>query len=130
MEEQEVRKGNQIEIMASIERETAEFHLKRLNWFFDQNPDLYLIQKPRTTYDEFGTPKTTVRYEIRKKGDQKDESGKTAAADQGDQGRTGTSETGDQSPDKHIQDAPAITEDQEGESNHEKHTCGSEQSSV
>lgn len=104
MEEQNVRKGNQIEIMASVERETAEFHLKRLNWFFDQNPDLYLIQKPRTTYDEFGTAKTTVRYEIRKKGDQKDESGKTEAADQGDPGRTGTSETGNQSPDKHIQE--------------------------
>lgn len=67
MEEQNVRKGNQIEIMTSVERETAEFHLKRLNWFFDQNPDLYLIQKPRTTYDEFGTAKTTVRYEIREK---------------------------------------------------------------
>ena len=67
MEEQNVMKGNQIEIMASVERETAEFHLKRLNWFFDQNPDHYLVQRPRVVYDSDGNEKKSVRYQIRQK---------------------------------------------------------------
>lgn len=98
------RNNNPIEICYQTNRDTAEYCLRILNWFFDQNPDHYLVQRPRVVYDSDGNEKKSVRYQIRKKGDQKDESGKTAAADQGDPGRTGTSETGDQSPDKHIQE--------------------------
>ncbi len=59
--------SSQISVMGTIERETAEFHLRRLNWYFDMNPDLYLVQVPRTVYDNDGKEKHTVRYEIRER---------------------------------------------------------------
>lgn len=62
-----VRKGNAVELCLNVDIETAADALKILNWFFDMNPDHYLIQKPRTVYDSEGRQKTTVRYQIKQK---------------------------------------------------------------
>lgn len=56
-----------IELRASVDRETAEEALRILNWFFDERPDHYLIQKPRTVYDSEGNARTSVRYQIKQK---------------------------------------------------------------
>lgn len=56
-----------IELWASVNRETAEEALRILNWFFNERPDHYLIQKPRTVYDSDGNARTTVRYQIKQK---------------------------------------------------------------
>lgn len=56
-----------IELRASVDRETAEEAMRILNWFFDERPDHYLIQKPRTVYDSEGNARTTVRYQIKRK---------------------------------------------------------------
>ena len=39
----------------------------QLNWYFDERPDQYLIQKPRTVYDSEGNARTTVRYLIKQR---------------------------------------------------------------
>lgn len=56
-----------IELRASVDRETAEEALRILNWFFDERPDHYLIQKPRTVYDSEGNARTTACYQIKQK---------------------------------------------------------------
>ena len=74
------KNNNPIEICYQTNRDTAEYCLRILNWFFDQNPDHYLVQKPRTVYDSDGSMKTTVRYQIRQReqpGQQATESNQT-----------------------------------------------------
>ena len=56
-----------IEIRRSVDRETAEDAMRILNWFFDERPDHYLIQKQRTVYDSAGNARTTVWYQIKQK---------------------------------------------------------------
>lgn len=59
--------GKPLEIGLSVDRATAEDALRILNWYFDERPDQYLIQKPRTVYDSEGNARTTVRYQIKQK---------------------------------------------------------------
>lgn len=59
--------GTPLEIGLSVDRATAEDALRILNWYFDERPDQYLIQKPRTVYDSEGNARTTVRYLIKQK---------------------------------------------------------------
>lgn len=59
--------GTPLEIGLSVDRATAEDALRILNWYFDERPDQYLIQKPRTVYDSDGNARTTVRYLIKQK---------------------------------------------------------------
>ena len=59
--------GKPLEIGISVDRATAEEALRILNWYFDERPDQYLIQKPRTVYDSEGNARTTVRYLIKQK---------------------------------------------------------------
>lgn len=59
--------GKPLEIGLSVDRATAEDALRILNWYFDERPDQYLIQKPRTVYDSEGNARTTVRYLIKQK---------------------------------------------------------------
>ena len=61
------RNNNPIEICYQTNRDTAEYCLRILNWFFDQNPDHYLVQRPRVVYDSDGNEKQSVRYQIRQK---------------------------------------------------------------
>lgn len=59
--------GKPLEIGISVDRATAEEALRILNWYFDERPDQYLIQKPRTVYDREGNARTTVRYLIKQR---------------------------------------------------------------
>lgn len=59
--------GTPLEIGLSVDRAAAEDALRILNWYFDERPDQYLIQKPRTVYDSEGNARTTVRYQIKQK---------------------------------------------------------------
>lgn len=59
--------GTPLEIRLSVDRATAEDALRILNWYFDERPDQYLIQKPRTVYDSDGNARTTVRYQIKQR---------------------------------------------------------------
>lgn len=59
--------GKPLEIGISVERAAAEEALRILNWYFDERPDQYLIQKPRTVYDSEGNARTTVRYLIKQR---------------------------------------------------------------
>lgn len=59
--------GKPLEIGLSVDRATAEDALRILNWYFDERPDQYLIQKPRTVYDSAGNARTTVRYLIKQR---------------------------------------------------------------
>ena len=59
--------GMPLEIGMSVDRATAEDALRILNWYFDERPDQYLIQKPRTVYDSEGNARTTVRYLIKQR---------------------------------------------------------------
>ena len=59
--------GKPLEIGISVDRATAEEALRILNWYFDERPDQYLIQKPRTVYDSEGNARTTVRYLIKQR---------------------------------------------------------------
>lgn len=59
--------GTPLEIGLSVDRETAEGALRILNWYFDERPDQYLIQKPRTVYNSDGDARTTVRYLIKQR---------------------------------------------------------------
>ncbi len=59
--------GKPLEIGISVDRATAEDALRILNWYFDERPDQYLIQKPRTVYDSEGNARTTVRYLIKQR---------------------------------------------------------------
>lgn len=59
--------GTPLEIGMSVDRATAEDALRILNWYFDERPDQYLIQKPRTVYDSEGNARTTVRYLIKQR---------------------------------------------------------------
>ena len=59
--------GKPLEIGISVDRATAEEALRILNWYFDERPDQYLIQKPRTVYNSDGDARTTVRYLIKQK---------------------------------------------------------------
>lgn len=59
--------GKPLEIGISVDRATAEEALRILNWYFDERPDQYLIQKQRTVYDSEGNARTTVRYLIKQK---------------------------------------------------------------
>lgn len=59
--------GKTLEIGMSVDRATAEDALRILNWYFDERPDQYLIQKPRTVYDSEGNTRTTVRYLIKQR---------------------------------------------------------------
>ena len=59
--------GTPLEIGLSVDRATAEDALRILNWYFDERPDQYLIQKPRTVYDSEGNTRTTVRYLIKQR---------------------------------------------------------------
>ena len=59
--------GTPLEIGLSVDRATAEDALRFLNWYVDERPDQYLIQKPRTVYDSEGNARTTVRYQIKQK---------------------------------------------------------------
>lgn len=59
--------GTPLEIGLSVDRAAAEDALRILNWYFDERPDQYLIQKPRTVYDSDGNARTTVRYLIKQK---------------------------------------------------------------
>lgn len=56
-----------IELRGSVDRETAEDALRLLNWFFDERPDHYLIQKWRTVCDSDGNTRMTFRYQIKSK---------------------------------------------------------------
>ena len=79
-DQESARNTNPIEICYSVDEPTAQEALRILNWFFDQNPDRYLVQKPRTVYDSDGNMKTTVRYQIRQReqpGQQATESNQT-----------------------------------------------------
>ena len=66
--------GTPLEIGLSVDRATAEDALQILNWYFDERPDQYLIQKPRTVYDSEGNARTTVRYQIKQREQEKEES--------------------------------------------------------
>ena len=59
--------GKPLEIGLSVDRATAEDALRILNWYFDERPDQYLIQKSRTVYDSEGNARTTVRYQIKQR---------------------------------------------------------------
>lgn len=59
--------GKPLEIGISVDRATAEEALRILNWYFDERPDQYLIQKQRTVYDSEGNARTTVRYLIKQR---------------------------------------------------------------
>lgn len=59
--------GTPLEIGLSVDRATAEEALRILNWYFDERPDQYLIQKPRTVYNSDGDARTTVRYLIKQR---------------------------------------------------------------
>lgn len=59
--------GTPLEIGLSVNRAAAEDALRILNWYFDERPDQYLIQKPRTVYDSEGNARTTVRYLIKQR---------------------------------------------------------------
>lgn len=59
--------GKPLEIGISVGRATAEEALRILNWYFDERPDQYLIQKPRTVYDSEGNARTTVLYQIKQR---------------------------------------------------------------
>ena len=59
--------GKPLEIGLSVDRATAEDALRILNWYFDERPDQYLIQKLRTVYDSEGNARTTVRYQIKQR---------------------------------------------------------------
>lgn len=59
--------GTPLEIGLSVDRAAAEDALRILNWYFDERPDQYLIQKPRTVYDSEGNARTTVRYLIKQR---------------------------------------------------------------
>mgnify|MGYP007121847350 CR=1 FL=1 len=59
--------GTPLEIGLSVDQATAEDALRILNWYFDERPDQYLIQKPRTVYDSKGNARTTVRYLIKQR---------------------------------------------------------------
>ena len=59
--------GKPLEIGLSVDRATAEDALRILNWYFDERPALYLIQKPRTVYASQGNARTTVRYQIKQR---------------------------------------------------------------
>lgn len=59
--------GKPLEIGISVDRATAEEALRILNWYFDERPDQYLIQKPRTVYNSDGDARTTVRYLIKQR---------------------------------------------------------------
>lgn len=59
--------GKPLEIGLSVDRATAEDALRILNWYFDERPDQYLIQKSRTVYDSTGNARTTVRYLIKQR---------------------------------------------------------------
>lgn len=59
--------GTPLEIGLSVDRAAAEDALRILNWYFDERPDQYLIQKPRTVYDSEGNAQTTVRYLIKQR---------------------------------------------------------------
>lgn len=59
--------GTPLKIGLSVDRATAEEALRILNWYFDERPDQYLIQKPRTVYDSEGNARTTVRYLIKQR---------------------------------------------------------------
>ncbi|MEY8522726.1 hypothetical protein AALA90_06835 [Lachnospiraceae bacterium 38-10] len=59
--------GTPLEIGLSVDRAAAEDALRILNWYFDERPDQYLIQKPRTVYDSDGNARTTVRYLIKQR---------------------------------------------------------------
>lgn len=83
-----------IKIRQSVNQETAAEALKILNWYFDERPDRYLVQKPRVMYDSDGNERRTVRYEIRQR-------------------------TQSEKPD---QAAGQTESNQEGESNHEQGT--------
>lgn len=66
MSEQE--DGTPLEIGLSVDRAAAEDALRILNWYFDERPDQYLIQKTRTVYDSEGNARMTVRYLIKQSG--------------------------------------------------------------
>lgn len=66
--------GKPLEIGISVDRDTAEEALRFLNWYFDEHPDQYLTQKPRTVYDSDGDARTTVRYLIKQREQGKEES--------------------------------------------------------
>lgn len=59
--------GKPLEIGLSVDRATAEDALRILNWYFDERPDQYLIQKPRTVYNSDRDARTTVRYLIKQR---------------------------------------------------------------
>ena len=59
--------GKPLEIGISVDRATAEEALRILNWYFDERPDQYLIQKPRIVYNSEGNARMTVRYLIKQK---------------------------------------------------------------
>ncbi|MCM1104053.1 MAG: hypothetical protein NC409_08080 [Clostridium sp.] len=59
--------GKPLEIGLSVDRAAAEDALRILNWYFDERPEHYLIQKPRTVYDSEGNARTTVRYQIKQR---------------------------------------------------------------
>ncbi len=59
--------GTPLEIGLSVDRAAAEDAMRILNWYFDERPDQYLIQKPRTVYDSEGNARTTVRYLIKQR---------------------------------------------------------------
>ena len=59
--------GTPLEIGLSVDRAAAEDAMRILNWYFDERPDQYLIQKPRTVYDSDGNARTTVRYLIKQR---------------------------------------------------------------
>ncbi len=67
--------GKPLEIGISVDRATAEEALRILNWYFDERPDQYLIQKPRIVYNSEGNARMTVRYLIKQK--EQAESGET-----------------------------------------------------
>lgn len=59
--------GKPLEIGLSVDRAAAEDAMRILNWYFDERPDQYLIQKPRTVHDSEGNERTTVRYMIKQR---------------------------------------------------------------
>lgn len=57
-----------LEIKREVKQAEAETALKILNWFFDDHPELYLIQKPRIVYDSEGNQRPlTFRYYMKAK---------------------------------------------------------------
>lgn len=65
--------STQIELSREVDQAEAETALRILNWYFDDRPDQYLIQKPRIVYDSAGRQKITVRYYIKQKEQEKPE---------------------------------------------------------